>query len=105
MDVMAAPPSADGPMTSVKQCLTCMRWVAIELHSVGPVGADPMCGLCLAVSELQAAIGRSRLSNEREEAVHQAIWRAHVLVTSCGRGTPSRPYVHLDMAEEETFSE
>ena len=53
---MAAPPSADGPMASVKQCLTGMRWVTIELHSVGPVGSDPMCGLFLAVSELHAAM-------------------------------------------------
>ena len=59
-----------------------------------------MCGLCLAVAELQAAIARSSLSIEREEAVHQALWRAHVLVVNCGRGTPSRPYTPLVTGEQ-----
>ena len=64
-----------------------------------------MCGLCLAMSELQAAIARSDLSIEREEAVHQALWRAHVMVVHSGRGTPSRPYLTLGTSEQESASE
>ena len=78
-----------------KECGTCRRWVSPDLHAVMPIGADAMCGLCLAMGELQDAIRRSSLTTDREEAVHQAIWRAHVLVVSVGRGTPSRPYASV----------
>ena len=102
---MAATPSTVAPAAEVKQCLTCWRWVSTERHAVMPVGADPMCGLCLAMSELQAAIAGSNLTIEREGAVHQALWRAHVLVVNTGRGTVSRPYIHLGRQEEQSASE
>ena len=98
---MATLTAADVPANvDLKECRSCGRWVAADLHAVMPIGSEAMCGLCLAVGELQDAIRRSSLTEDREEAVHQAIWRAHVLVVSCGRGTPSRPYTPLVTGEQ-----
>ena len=105
MDAMAASPPAVILAADVRQCLTCMRWVPADVHAMMPAGVNPMCALCLAVSKLQAAIVTSNLSAEREEAVHQALWRAYVLITHCGRGTPSRPYIPLGSQEEQSVSE
>ena len=94
---MTSPTPAVGAATSaeVKECRTCRRFVSVDLHAIVPIGAEAMCGLCLAVGELQDAIRRSNLTAAREEAVHQAVWRAHVLVVNVGLGTPSRPYAPL----------
>ena len=93
---MATPTASDVPANvDLKECRSCRRWVAADLHAVMPIGAEATCGLCLAVEELQDAIRRSSLTEDREEAVHQAIWRALVLVVNCGRGTPSRGYTPL----------
>ena len=92
----AAPAVGTAPSADTKECQLCRRFVSVDLHAVMPQGMLPMCGLCLAVGELQDAIRRSSLTVEREEAVHQAVWRAHVMVVSAGRGTQSRPYAPLD---------
>ena len=83
-----------------RECCSCRRWVTAALLAVGPIGSEAMCGLCVAVGELQDAIRRSSLTEDREEAVHQALWRAHALVVNCGRGTPSRPYTPLVTGEQ-----
>ena len=92
----AVPEVGTAPSAETKECQLCRRWVSVDLHAVMPQGMLPMCGLCLAMGELQDAIRRSSLTPEREEAVHQAVWRAHVMVVSAGRGTQSRPYAPLD---------
>ena len=78
-----------------RECCSCRRWVTAALLAVGPIGSEAMCGLCVAIGELRDAIRRNTLSEHREEAVHQALWRAHVLVVNSGRGPPSRPYAPL----------
>ena len=102
---MATPTASDVPANvDLKECRSCRRWVTAALHAVVPIGAEATCGLCLAVGELQDAIRRSSLTEDREEAVHQALWRAHVLIVNCGGGVASRPYIPL-VAGEQTNSE
>ena len=68
------------------QCSVCQKWVDRSRCAVMPVGADPMCSVCGAISEVESAQRTSQLTAAEEDEVLDALARVYeILWRSQGR--------------------
>ena len=57
------------------RCSVCLRVVAEDQLCVMPVGEPRVCGICLAISQVQSAVATSALTEHQEDDVRAALWR------------------------------
>ena len=62
------------------QCSQCLRWVDRDRLAVTPVGAAPMCGLCLGLDQVADAVKTASLSREKEDEALEAIFELFELL-------------------------